>query len=97
VFKELSGLGQFLNESPALITRKTPSVKVNMLVGSLSGAGIDSAAALRKHWAENDDKFLFKHLKTWIKREHHIDAKKMWIDAVRHNIKRWNERGSASG
>jgi hypothetical protein len=94
VIKELSGLDQFMNESPALITRKTPSVKVNMLVGSLSSAGIDSAAALRKHWADHDDKFLFKHLKNWIKREHDAEAKKIWIDAVRRNIKRWKERGT---
>jgi len=92
VMIELTGLEELLNDSPALITRKTPSSKVTMLVSSLAGAGIDSRSALRKHWAEQDDKFLFKQLKNWIKREHHPQAKKIWIDAVRKNIKKWEEK-----
>ncbi|KAL3922229.1 MAG: hypothetical protein SGILL_002317 [Bacillariaceae sp.] len=88
VIKELGGLLELMNDSPALITRKSPSSKVTMLVNSLSGEGVDSAAALRKHWAEVDDKFLFRHLKSWIKPEHHATAKKIWVHAVRQNIKK---------
>jgi ATP-dependent RNA helicase DHX37/DHR1 len=91
VIPELVGLDQLMNDKPAIITQRTPSAKVNMLVGRLSGEGIDSARALRKHWAENDDKFLFKELKKWIKHENQFDAKKIWIDAVRTNIKMWND------
>jgi hypothetical protein len=60
----------------------------------LSGAGIDSASALRKHWAEKDDKFLFKNLKGWIKRESQSQAKKLWIDAVKQNVKIWKNRNT---
>jgi hypothetical protein len=91
VIKELGDLHQFLNDSPSLITRNAPSSKVSMLVTSLSRAGVDSAAALRKHWADVDDKFLYKNLKSWINREHYSTAKSLWIDAVRQNIKRWKE------
>jgi hypothetical protein len=83
---ELSGLVDLMNDSPVLITQKSPSAKVTMLVSSLAGAGVDSAAALRKHWSEIDDKFLFRNLKSWIKAEHYPTAKKIWIDAVRQNI-----------
>ena len=63
--------------------------KVSILVSTLSAAGVDSASALRKHWAEKDDKFLFKLLKNWIKREHHSKAKGIWIETVKQNIKMW--------
>ena len=91
IMPEFAGLHQFMNDSPSLITRKTPSSKVNMLVSMLSKAGVDSASALRKHWSEKDDKFLFLQLKNWIKREHHSQAKNIWIEGVRLNVKKWRE------
>lgn len=92
VIPQLEELGNLLNERPTIITRKTPVSKVSMLVSALAGAGIDSASALRKHWAEKDDKFLFKILKSWVKREHQSDAKKLWIQVVKENIKIWKAR-----
>lgn len=91
VITELSGLDQFLNDSPGLITRRAPSSKVTILVSTLYEAGIDSAAALRKHWAEKDDKLLFKQLKGWIRRDDMSQAKRLWIEAVRKNVKTWND------
>jgi hypothetical protein len=95
VIPELSSLQQLMNDSPDMITRKSPSSKVNMLVESLRAAGVDSAGALRKHWAQNDEKFLFKFVKSWVKPEHHPIAKKIWIDAVRQSIKEWKEKRSS--
>jgi ATP-dependent RNA helicase DHX37/DHR1 len=92
VIPELSSLKQLLNDSPDMITRKSPSSKVSMLVGSLCAAGVDCAGALRKHWAQNDDKFLFKIIKSWVKPEYHAAAKKIWIDTVRQSIKEWKEK-----
>lgn len=92
VIPELQPLGELLNDRPTIVTRRTPVAKVSMLVSALAGAGIDSASALRKHWAEKDDKFLFKHLKNWVKRESQSEAKKLWIQAVKQNIKIWNTR-----
>jgi len=91
IISEFNGLPQLMNDSPSLITQRTPSTKVNMLVTSLARAGIDSAAALRKHWSEEDDKFLFLQLKKWIKREYHSKAKRIWIEGVSQNIKRWKD------
>jgi len=91
VISEFNGLPQLMNDSPSLITQRTPSTKVNMLVTSLARAGIDSAGALRKHWSEKDDKFLFLQLKKWIKRENHSQAKRIWIEGVSQNIKRWKD------
>ena len=88
VIKEFAGLLDLMNDSPALITQKSPSGKVSMLVNSLSENGIDSARALLKHWSEVDEKFLFKHLKSWIKPEHRQTAKKIWMHAVRKNIEK---------
>jgi hypothetical protein len=88
---ELSGLDQLLNDSPGIITRRAPSSKVTILVSMLREEGIDSAAALRKHWAEKDDKLLFKQLKAWIKPNDLSQAKRLWIDAVRKNVKTWND------
>jgi ATP-dependent RNA helicase DHX37/DHR1 len=94
VLPELKNLASLLNDSPAVITRRTPITKVALLVSALSGNGIDSATALRKHWAEIDDKFLFRHLKSWIKSEHVADAKQLWIDAVKENVKLWKVKRS---
>ncbi|KAG7355850.1 ATP-dependent helicase HrpA [Nitzschia inconspicua] len=91
VIPELANLAQLMNDSTELITRKTPSTKVVSLVGSLRDAGVDSAAALRKHWAQNDEKFLFQCLKCWVKPEHHATAKNMWINAVQQNVNIWKK------
>ena len=97
VLSELSGLLPMLNDEPAIITRRKPIKKVVIIVSTLSEAGVDSAAALRKHWAEKDDKFLFKAIKPWVTQESAEDAKRIWIDAVTTNIKVWNNKGKVLG
>jgi len=91
VLLELSGLLGMLNDEPAIITRRKPTKKVMLLVSALSGAGVDSAAALRKHWAEKDNKFLFKVLKPWVTRDCMEDAKRLWIAAVNSNVEEWTK------
>mmetsp|Transcript_18090 Transcript_18090/g.25078 ORF Transcript_18090/g.25078 Transcript_18090/m.25078 type:complete len:522 (-) Transcript_18090:874-2439(-) len=90
VLKELKDLPSMLNDEPAIITRKAPVSKVAILVSALSKAGVDSARALRKHWSENDSKFLFKLLKSWTKSEHASEVKKLWMETVKKNIKQYN-------
>ena len=92
ILPELKAFEAFLNEAPTTITRRTPSAKVSTLVSSLAGAGVDSASALRKHWAEKDDKFLFKLLKSWVRRESQTDAKRLWIQVVKQNVAMWQSR-----
>ncbi|KAL7542196.1 hypothetical protein ACHAXR_012458, partial [Thalassiosira sp. AJA248-18] len=93
VLSELSDLLPMLNDEPAIITRRKPAKKVMMLVSALSDAGVDSAAALRKHWAEKDNKFLFKTLKPWVDRNCVEDFKRLWITAVNSNVEEWKNRG----
>lgn len=97
VLPELAALEDMLNDNPTIITLRTPISKVALLVSALSGAGIDSAAALRKHWAEIDNKFLFKHLKSWVKAERVADAKTLWVETVKQHVKVWNSRVIKSG
>ena len=92
IVPELKNLSELLNDNPCIITRRTPIPEVSILISALSEAGIDSLSALRKHWAEDDDKYLFKLLKNWVKRENHSKAKAIWIDAVKQNIKIWRQR-----
>lgn len=92
VLPELSGLTDLLNDEPSIITRKKPLKKVALLVSALSSAGVDSAGALRKYWAEVDDKFLFSNLKSWIKHEYKAEVKQIWIGAVKANVKQWRNR-----
>jgi len=89
VFAELSGLLAMLNDEPAIITRRRPSKKVALLVSALSQSGIDSAAALQKHWVEKDNKFLFKELKPWIKKDCVEASKQSWIVAVNTLVQEW--------
>ena len=89
VLKELQGLAAMLNDDPAIISRRKPVQKVALLVSSLASAGIDSAAALQKHWAEKDSKFLFKLMKSWTKKDRTDDVKNMWVQAVKTNIQKW--------
>ena len=87
IIKELQSLESMLSDSPAIITRRTPVSKVALLVSCLASEGIDSAAALRSHWAQVDNKFLFPQLKAWVKKEHHAEAKKLWIEVVRKSVR----------
>ena len=93
VLPELSGLSSMLNDEPAIITRRKPMKKVMVFVSTLSDAGVDSASALRKHWAEKDDKFLFKALKPWVIENDAEKAKRLWIAAVTSNVDVWRSRG----
>jgi ATP-dependent RNA helicase DHX37/DHR1 len=87
VLPELKELVQFLNDSPTIISNKTPTSKVALLVSALSNAGVDSATALKEHWAVRDDKFLFKVLKSWVKPKFSSKAKMLWINVVKRNVK----------
>jgi ATP-dependent RNA helicase DHX37/DHR1 len=87
-------LTDMLNDTPSIITRNTPVKKVALLVSALSGAGVDCAAALRKHWAEVSDKFLFGTMKAWIKQERVDDFKQLWISTVKENVRAWKERAN---
>mmetsp|Transcript_35799 Transcript_35799/g.52484 ORF Transcript_35799/g.52484 Transcript_35799/m.52484 type:complete len:1193 (-) Transcript_35799:369-3947(-) len=89
VLEELHGLSSLLNDDPAIITRKKPVNKVSLIVCALSGAGVENASSLRKYWAENDSKFLFKQLKPWTKKENVADVKRLWVSAVKKNITIW--------
>ena len=89
VLDELSGLSLMLNDEPAIITSCKPAKKVMMIVTALSDAGIDSAAALRKHWAEKNNKFLFRELKPWVKQDNVDVVKQLWIRAVTSNVEAW--------
>lgn len=97
VIPELSSLQTMLNDEPAIITRRKPMKKVVLIVSTLSGAGVDSAAALRKHWSEKDDKFLLKAIKPWVNPESAEEAKRIWIGAVTTNIKLWRDKGKELG
>lgn len=89
VLTELSELLPLLNDEPVIITRRKPQKKVTLFVSELSNAGIDSARALQKHWAEFDDKFLFRQLKSWVRADCVDEAKAIWIRAVKTNINIW--------
>ena len=91
VLPELSDLKDMLTDIPSLITRQMPIAKVELLVSALSNAGIDNAAALRKQWAEVDDKFLFSIMKKWINPDRAVEFRKLWIQVVKQNIRLWNE------
>lgn len=83
------------NDSPSIITRRTAVKKVVMLVSALSGADIDSRRALQRHWAEVDDKFLFKVLKHWVKADSVARVQKLWIKTVREQTALWCESKKA--
>jgi ATP-dependent RNA helicase DHX37/DHR1 len=92
IFPELSGLLPMLNDEPSIITRRRPAKKVMLLVSALSDAGVDSASALQKHWAEKDDKFLAKALKLWVKRDCMDEAKRIWINNTLTRVNVWKCR-----
>lgn len=96
IFAELAPLEDMLTDRPVVITQRTPSAKVSLLVSALAGAGVDSASALRKHLAETDDKFLVKNLKSWIKKNRQSEAKKLWIGTVNKQIQLWKQQQQQS-
>jgi hypothetical protein len=91
VLEDFKHLPSMLNEEPAIITRRKPSSKVALIVSALSNAGIDSASALRKHWAESDNKFLFKQMKSWTKVDCVGDLKQIWIKTVKKEVESWSK------
>jgi len=92
ILSELSGLSSMLNDEPSIITRRKPVKKVTLLVSALSDAGVDSAAALRKHWATKNNKFLFKALKPWVSRDSMEEVKRLWIGVVNVNVEAWKAK-----
>ena len=92
VLPELSNLTPMLNDKPTIITQRKPMKKIMVLVSALSEAGVDSAAALRKHWAEKDEKFLFKAIKPWIIQDNAEKVKRVWTAAVTANVDIWRSR-----
>ena len=86
ILPELSDLEPLLNDEPSIITRRKPQKKVILLVSALSSAGVDTAKALQKYWVEQDDKFLFRQLKLWVKDDSVNSAKALWINAVKLNV-----------
>ena len=85
VFKELQIL-PMLNDSPSIITRKKPVEKVAILVSSLASNEIDSASKLVKHWKETNERFLFKCLKRWTKKEKAKEMKQIWMNFVKQQV-----------
>ena len=86
VIKDLSELPNFLNDSPIIITKKKPLKKCVLLVSALSSAGIDSKASLIKYWAKEDQKFLFRLLKPWVREERVKEFKSLWVRVVKESI-----------
>uniref|UniRef100_A0A6U0U7B8 RNA helicase n=1 Tax=Eucampia antarctica TaxID=49252 RepID=A0A6U0U7B8_9STRA len=91
IIKELSNLPKFLNDEPAIITRKKLVPKVTLLVSALRDNEVCNAGLLRKHWAEKDNKFLFKNMKAWAKRDEITELKKVWISAIKKNKENWEK------
>ena len=91
VFDEIKDISW--NDNPTLVTRRTPSAKVALLVSALATAGIDSAAALRKHWAEKDTKFLYSAIQKWVPPDSAAHVKSVWISMVKKKVKIWKARG----
>ena len=95
VVEGLCNLPTMLNDAPAIITRRKPAGKVVSLVSALAYAGVDSGRALRKYWAEKDNKFLLRELKAWAKKESAEEVKQLWISAVKESVHKW--RNEAAG
>jgi len=84
VLTEFKDMSSYWNDDPAVITRKMPMRKVALLVSALSSHGIDSAGALKKHWAEEDRKFLYELIvSNWTKSEHLHTVKQLWMQTVK--------------
>lgn len=92
VFEELNDLPSLLNESSVIITSRNAAAKVVVLVSALADAGVDSGPALRKHWAEIDQQFLFRELRAWVKKDYFEEAKNLWMKAVKENVHKWKNK-----
>ena len=89
IIKELKGLPAMLNEDPSIFTKKKPLSKVANFLSSLSDNKIDSVETLTRYWVEKDQKFLYKQLKSWIKKQDTSQAKKLWIDTVKRRVQEY--------
>jgi ATP-dependent RNA helicase DHX37/DHR1 len=101
VLQELKDLTEMYNDHPSIITRRSSLVggnvhgqiaKVTLLVSALSQAGIDNVAALQKHWAENDSKFLHSAMKRWVKSGLESKFLTIWKKCVTNSILVWKNR-----
>ena len=86
VIGALRPLQQMLNDDPVILTRRKASSKVMLLVSALSSAGVDRLVSLKRYWKEVNSKFLFEEVKHWIRHEHQVQAKKLWIETVKQHI-----------
>ncbi len=86
VFSELKALKGMLNDDPSIITRRKTASKIALFISSLANNDISSAGSLIKYWAEEDSKFLFKNLRSWVKKDVSGEAKKIWIDLVKKKV-----------
>ena len=91
VMKELENLPSMLNDSPAIITARKPDAKVVMLVSACAENGVDNGPALRRHWAEVNEQFLFRELKAWTKKESFDEAKRLWVNVVKQMVHSWRK------
>ena len=107
VLPELKDLSDVWSDPPSGLTRSNApsSKKVALLVAALANAGIDSAGALRKHWAEVDSKFLYKEVfQGWVRPNGSSstgrdtaaagrqEIKSLWMNIVKRHIRLWNEQ-----
>lgn len=73
----------FLNDPPALITHRRPVRKVLEVVQPLVDAGIASAGALRRKWAEEGEvDFLRRGVRMWIRPERVGEFDALWRRVV---------------
>lgn len=86
VFNELKDLKDMLNDDPSIITRKKPATKISLIISALSSKNVQSAEDLVDVWTQDDNKFLFKYLKNWVKKDNIPEAKKLWISMVRQRV-----------
>jgi hypothetical protein len=92
VIEESNSLPALLNESSVIITSRNAVAKVVVLVSALADAGVDSGPALRKHWAEINQQFLFRELRAWVKKECFEEAKIIWMKAMKQNVHKWKNK-----
>ena len=95
VLVEFQDWNDVWNDPPSIVTRKTPSPKATLLVAALAHAGVDSAAALRQHWARVDRKFLYKQVfPSWVRpnQDANREMKTQWMNMVKRNIQLWKDQ-----
>lgn len=89
VLASLKPLSEMLSDDPSIITGRATSKKTVLLVSALCSAGIDNRTDLIRHWANVDDKFLLRDLKSWVKPDRAKDVQKLWMGVVRHLVSEW--------